>query len=159
MTTRPDYELLKEAYAIIDGVPEEVVASGAPCSKIGATLLDGTVCSPEGWLALHPTFNALGLSVSADGTSLRFNGEDLPIATAMAKVFHMSEDEAAQLFEDPAAASGGEPGSAVSHKQLWQTRIRHHIHTKAFSETLSTMAMAPSVTLATIADAIEGDPR
>lgn len=159
MTTTPDYELLKEAYAIIDGIPEAAIASGSPCSKIGATLLEGTVCSPEGWLALHPTFNELGLSITDDGMSLRFNGAEEPVASALAKVFRMSEEEAAQLFGSPHSSDGGEPSSAMSAKQIWQTRIRHHIHTKAFSDTLSTMAMAPSVTLATIADMIEGEPR
>lgn len=159
MTTRPDYELLKDAYAIVDGIPEAAIALGLPCSKIGPTLPEGTVCSPEGWLALHPTFNALGLSISEDGTSLRFNGEQEAVSTAMAKVFHMSDEEAAQLFENQSAQGEGESSSNMSDKQLWQMRIRHHIHGKAFSETLATMAMAPSVAMATITDVIEGEPR
>lgn len=75
METNPNYELLKQAYAIIDGIPETAIALGGIRTKEGATLAEGTVCSPEGWLALHPTFNEHGLTMSADGKELRFNGE------------------------------------------------------------------------------------
>lgn len=158
MTTRADYELLKDAYAIVDGIPEAAIAVGLPCSKIGPTLSEGTVCSPEGWLALHPTFVELGLSMSADGRSLQFNGEQEPVASAMAKVFRLPEDEATQLFGNRTSDSGDASDSTMSDKQSWQMRIRHHIHSRAFSETLTTMAMAPSVAMATIADSIEGKP-
>lgn len=158
MTTSADYELLKDAYAIVDGIPEAAIAIGLPCSKIGPTLSEGTVCSPEGWLALHPSFIELGLSISADGRSLEFNGEQESVASAMAKVFRMPEEEAAQLFGGRTADIGDESNSSMSDKQFWQMRIRHHIHSRAFSETLTTMAMAPSVAMATITDSIEGKP-
>lgn len=132
METNPNYELLKQAYAIIDGIPETAIAFGSPRTKEGATLAEGTVCSPEGWLALHPTFNALGLTMSADGKELRFNGEadsDSPAALSMAKAFGLPPEEAKQLFGDRRMFTAGDD-SGLSDKRLWQRRIREYLQGK-----------------------------
>lgn len=155
MSTTPDYELLKDAHAIIDGIPDKAVSFGVPCAIRGPGLDDGTVCSPEGWLSLHPTFNALGLSMASDGRSLQFNGEPMSAVSAMAQVFRIPEEEAARLFGERSIFLG----TQASDKELWLSRVRHHVHDKAFSDTIATMAMAPAVTLAKIADAIEGEPK
>lgn len=155
----PDYELLKDAHAIIDGIPDTAVAFGKLCTTRGRSLDDGTVCSPEGWLAQHPTFIALGLAITPDGGSLRFNGEALSPALAMARVFRLPDDEALRLFGTRDLYVGEGAATQASDKELWLTRVRHHIHDRAFADTLATMAMAPAVTLSKIADVIEGDPK
>lgn len=132
METNPNYELLKQAYAIIDGIPETAIAFGSPRTKEGATLAEGTVCSPEGWLALHPTFNALGLAMSADGKELRFHGEADPngsAASSMAKAFGLPLEDAAQLFGDRQMFTAGDD-SGLSDKRLWQRRIREYLQGK-----------------------------
>lgn len=127
METKPNYELLKQAYAIIDGIPETAIALGAIQTKEGATLAKGTVCSPEGWLALHPAFNDLGLTMSADGKELRFNGEaSSSSSTAMAKVFGLPPAEAEQLFGDRRMFTAGDD-SGLSDKRLWQRSIREYL--------------------------------
>lgn len=132
METNPNYELLKQAYAIIDGIPETAIAFGSPRTKEGTSLAEGTVCSPEGWLALHPTFKELGLTMSADGKELRFNGEadpDGPAALSMAKAFELPPEEADQLFGDRQMFTAGDD-SGLSDKRLWQRRIHEYLQSK-----------------------------
>lgn len=159
MSTTPDYELLKDAHAIIDGIPDAAIAFGKPCAARGRGLDDGTVCSPEGWLALHPTFTALGLAMPADDLALEYNGELLPPVSAMARVFRLPEDDAARLFGERDVFSTDGAATQASDKQLWLTRARHYIHDRAFTNTVATMVMAPVVTMAKITDAIEGEPK
>lgn len=155
MSTTPDYELLRDSHAIIDGIPDKAVSFGVPCALRGPALDDGTVCSPEGWLALHPTFNALGLTMTPDGTSLAFHGEAMSAVAAMARAFRLTEEEAARLFGERSIFLG----TQATDKELWLSRVRHHIHNTAFSDTIATMAAAPAVTLDKITDAIEGEPK
>lgn len=155
----PDYELLKDAYAIIDGIPDTAIAFGQPCTARGPKLEDGTICSPEGWLSQHPAFNALGLTMSPDGSGLQFNGETMPAVAAMGQVFRLSEEEAARLFGERSIFLSEESTSDISDKQLWLTRVRHHIHTQALSQTVAAITMAPAVTMAKLTDIIEGDPQ
>lgn len=159
MTTTPDYELLKDAHAIIDGIPEAAVAFGAPCKTRGPKLVDGTVCSPEGWLAQHPTFVALGLTLSSDGNSLQVGGNTMSVVAAMAQIFRIPEEEAARLFGERSLFLSEASTSDISDKQLWLTRVRHHIHSQAMSQTVAAIAMAPAVTMAKLGDVIEGAPR
>lgn len=155
MSTTSDYELLKDAHAIIDGIPDKAVSFGIPCALRGPALDDGTVCSPEGWLALHPTFNALGLTMTPDGTSLEFNGKAMPAVSAMAHIFRFTEEEAARLFGERSIFLS----TQASDKELWLSRVRHHIHDRAFSDKMAAMTIAPAVTVAKITDAIEGEPK
>jgi hypothetical protein len=150
-TLTPDYELLRDAHAIIDGIPDTAVAFGKPCTTRGPSLDNGTVCSPEGWLALHPQFIARGLTLAPDGTSLLFNGERMAPVAAMGRVFGLPEDEAARLFGERSMFAGEETATHASDKQLWLRRVRHHIHSRALSGTLATMAMAPAIALTSIA--------
>lgn len=159
MTNTPDYELLKDAYAVIDGIPDEAIAFGSPCSKRGPTLDNATVCSPEGWLAQHPTFIALGLTLTPDGNSIQFYSENVPAVTALAHVFRISEEEAARLFGERSVFISEESNSPISDKDLWLTRVRHHVHNRALSQTVAAISMAPVVTMAKIADVIEGEPK
>jgi hypothetical protein len=131
MENNPNYELLKEAYAIIDGIPETSIVLGTPRLKEGTSLDEGTVCSPEGWLALHPTFTQVGLSLSADGVEVRFNGEPSSgtAASVMALVFDLPADQAAQLFGDRGIFTAGDD-SGLSDKRLWQRRLREYLQDK-----------------------------
>lgn len=57
----PKIDLLKEAYAIIEGIPPEAINLGQWKTKEGETLEQGTVCCPATWLTQHPQFQELGL--------------------------------------------------------------------------------------------------
>lgn len=58
-------ERLAFAYQVIGGIPEKVIDLERYRSKEGKTLDCGTICCGAGWLALHPVFNELGLTLSA----------------------------------------------------------------------------------------------
>jgi hypothetical protein len=132
MSTYPNYALLRQAYAIIESIPETAIAFGKPQTKHGATPAGGAVCSPEGWLALRSAFNKLGLTISADGSELFRNGKAVSgtsPALIMAGIFGLAPDEAAQLFGERDVFTGGDD-SGLSDKRLWQRRMRDYLQRK-----------------------------
>jgi hypothetical protein len=119
-------ELLREAFAIIDGIPDEAIRFGLPRTIKGPALDQGTVCSPEGWLAQYPLFMQRGLKLTEDGTAILFRGEgsgSTSTAMPMAHAFGMPLDEAMRLFglRDAFTANPDDP---MTDKQLWQQRVR-----------------------------------
>jgi hypothetical protein len=132
MLQEPDYELLRHALAIIDAIPETAIAFGAPQRKHGPTPAGGMVCSPEGWLALHPAFIERGLSISAKGDALCMNGEpvtDTSPGFIVASVLGLPAHEAGQLFGDRDVFTGGDD-SGLSDKSLWLRRMREYLRLK-----------------------------
>ncbi len=129
METGPDFELLKDAYAIIDGIPETAIALGMLRTARGETLARGTICSPAGWLAQHPAFTALGLSLSDDGSHLAFRDEPSGTgspARVMARVFALPEADADRLFGDRETYTLGDD-SGLSDKRLWLHEVREYL--------------------------------
>lgn len=129
MKTRPDYELLKDAYAIIDGIPETAIALGELQTARGESLERGTICSPAGWLALHPRFTALGLALADDGAHLRWAGEAVQHgaeAQVMAQLFGVEQAEAEHLFGNRETYSLGDD-SGLSDKRLWLREMREFL--------------------------------
>jgi hypothetical protein len=119
-------ELLREAFSIVDGIPDEAIRFGLPRSIRGAALDEGTVCSPEGWIAQHPLFMQRGLKLTEDGTAILFRGEGsgvVPTALPMSHAFGMPLDEARRLF-GPREEFTANPDNPMSDKQLWQQRVR-----------------------------------
>lgn len=148
METDADYELLKQAYAIIDGIPENLIAFGPACTHAGPSLADGTICSPEGWLAMHPAFQQLGLNFDAEANEVRYNDEpgESP-AIIMSRVFRLPLTEAEQLFGGRTAFTGGDD-SGLSDKRLWQRRICEYLQAKGeLDETPAEVAYGASVTV------------
>lgn len=129
METGPDFELLKDAYAIIDGIPETAIALDKLQSARGETLESGTICSPAGWLAQHPAFQERGLSLSEDGSQLLLNGEPADTtspAPIMAQLFRLPEVDAERLFGDRNTYTLGDD-SGLSDKRLWLHEVREFL--------------------------------
>lgn len=126
--TEPDFELLKDAYAIIDGIPESAIDLAEPCSMQGESLAQGTVCSPAGWLARHPKFHGLGLAPTLDGRGLVFKGEaeGKTGAEVMAQVFRLPLPEAEHLFGNRDTYTLGDD-SGLSDKRLWLRELRDYL--------------------------------
>lgn len=125
----PAFELLKDAYAIIDGVPETAIALDKLQTARGESLASGTICSPAGWLAQHPRFTALGLSLSPDGSHLLLHGEpvaNLSPAQVMARVFALDQVDAERLFGDRNTYTLGDD-SGLSDKRLWLREVREYL--------------------------------
>jgi hypothetical protein len=63
-------ELLKEAYAIIDGIPEQAFDLEKIITDGGTSVGCGTVACAAGWLSIHPKFGKLlGADVTLNGES------------------------------------------------------------------------------------------
>ncbi|SNS51823.1 hypothetical protein SAMN06265795_103178 [Noviherbaspirillum humi] len=122
-------DLLRDAYAIIDGIPADRIRFGPACAARGPSLTEGTVCAPEGWLAQHPQFQALGLSLSPDGSRLLLHGEPGLTSPAgiMAAVFGLPAYEAQQLFGERHVFAGADESGAAD-KQAWLQRIQDFLH-------------------------------
>jgi hypothetical protein len=145
MDTAPNFELLKDAYAIIDGIPETAIDLDELVSARGETLEHGTVCSPAGWLAQHPRFMALGLSLVGDDSKLLLDGEppvEESTAAILGKVFGLQLADAEHLFSDRNTYTLGDD-SGLSDKRLWLREVRDFLRQhgqldEAFEEQLET---------------------
>lgn len=129
MDTAPNFELIKDAYAIIDGIPETAIDLDRLVSRRGETLDYGTVCSPAGWLAQHPKFAALGLSLDADDSGLVLAGEPQVAESAtaiLAHVFGLEPGDAEHLFADRNTYTLGDD-SGLSDKRLWLREVREFL--------------------------------
>jgi len=126
MDIAPNFELIKDAYAIIDGIPETAIDLDKLVSARGETLEHGTVCSPAGWLAQHPKFIELGLTLSDDDSRLQLAGEpsdDTSPSAILAQVFGLPPSDAEHLFADRNTYTLGDD-SGLSDKRLWQREVR-----------------------------------
>lgn len=123
----PDYELIKDAYAIIDGIPEESFnldqwfrpARGA-C---------GTIACAAGWLAQHPDFNALGLKITHALPVPHVNDRHNLGYHALGEVLGIDYDVAESIFCSREIVSELDPKEKLSmtDKQLWLTRVRNYL--------------------------------
>jgi hypothetical protein len=129
----PKYELLKEAYAIIGGIPDNVIDLNLIMRERGDSLACGTICCAAGWLAHHPTFQAIGLSMTdarfTEHADLVYRGEELMYAQAMSKVFDMPERDVISLFSSRhyQSAIKVRGASRLTDKDLWLARVRKYL--------------------------------
>lgn len=129
MDTTPNFELIKDAYAIIDGIPETAIDLDRLVSRRGETLEYGTVCSPAGWLAQHPRFVELGLSLADDDSRLVLTGEppiDEAPAAILARLFGLEPGDAEHLFGNRNTFTLGDD-SGLSDKRLWLREVREFL--------------------------------
>lgn len=133
--TGPNYELLKDAYAIIDGIPEkhfnlnrwvqnELYRPGEVCN---------TIACAGGWLAQHPKFNELGLRMSWERGNGRGNNS-LSLFhqktkerefDALASLFNISYTTAHKLFT--AFHNSPYDHAQVRHKAMFLNRVRQFL--------------------------------
>jgi hypothetical protein len=121
---RPNFERLRDAFAIIDGIPKKAFDLDMWVSQRGKNKSCGTIACAAGWLAMHPKMNGFGLTNSMGGAP-EFKG--LTSFAALREFFHLNYREG-DLFE--AAGSGYADNElpkhvrvALSDKQLWKRRV------------------------------------
>lgn len=134
MAATPDYELLKDAFAIIGGIPPEAVTLDWTRNKDGAALDNGTVYHPALWLSLHPAFQERGLTVSEKGKQLLYHGEAAPdgkYSEVLAQLFGLPVVEVVNLFVERGAHMGEEQKIHHTDKDIWLDRVRHYLTTHA----------------------------
>lgn len=95
----PNMELLKDAYAILGGIPDSVlnlntIRSNQPTPEVPEC---GSICCGMGWLAQHPDFNKAGLSFNAD-FDLMYKRHQVSYATAAGRLFGVTDIEAESMF-------------------------------------------------------------
>lgn len=132
----PNYELLKDAYAIIGGIPEDKIHLRAIVSKVGESAECGTVCCAAGWLGLHPKFQALGLTTSlnaSDDIRIKMRGVDdySFYSTKLAALFNMEIEEIENLFSPDSQSDYDVIIKAKpSPKQRFLKRVRMYLEEK-----------------------------
>jgi hypothetical protein len=124
-------ELLKDACAIIGGIPEEVFELGSILREHKSDAGCSTIACAAGWLSLHPTFAAelKPKVVVADG-GLRVewfdpNGHPFrDFGTAMSALFDLSYWQAWDLFATRGESLLDEELETpdITDKQLWLAR-------------------------------------
>jgi len=132
MTDTPDLELLKDAFAIIAGIPADAVTLDWNRNKEGEALDKGSVHHPARWLSLHPGFQERGLSASANGKQLLYKGGAEPggvYSEALAQVFGLPIRDIISLFAERGAHLGEELRPHYTDKDVWLDRVRHYLQT------------------------------
>ena len=124
-SSQPNFELLKDAYEIIDGIPARNIRLSEWREKDrGASC--GTIACAAGWLSLHPKFQALGLGSGHDygfGAEPVFDGRGG--VSGMAALFNIRLAEAFDLFSDRNHRLSYP--SRISDKKLFLSRVRNFL--------------------------------
>lgn len=132
MADTPDYELLKDAFAIIAGIPPDAVTLDWTKNKDGEALDKGSVYHPARWLSLHPAFQERGLTTSENGRQLIFKGvaaQDGLYSDALAQLFRLPVSDIINLFVERGARMGEEHKIGHTDKDIWLDRVRHYLTT------------------------------
>jgi len=126
--TKPNWELLKDAYAIIDGIPSKAIDLDSIREARGATLSCGTIACGMGWLGEHPKFKQLGLSTVGDrswNSDVNLHGELSHYGKAAGEIFGIGTELGSKIFS-PAGCSeiDRKYWRKLSHKELLLRRMR-----------------------------------
>ena len=98
---KPNFKLLRDAYAIFDGIPEQKINLGSILTKRGVSTECGTIACGMGFLALHPQFQAMGLEMPGGekvGSGLLYKNDYIFYSDAAVKVFGLTYQEAIGIF-------------------------------------------------------------
>lgn len=120
---KPKFDLLREAAAIIDGIPERhvylniVMFQSAAVEKPKELPKEcGSVGCFIGWLGQHPKFQRLGLRTN-EKNDVFFKGRRVSYDVAANRLFDISYADAGRLFGPAGAPS-------EDHKEVLRRRIR-----------------------------------
>lgn len=131
MSDKPNFELLKEAYAIIGGIPAKQFDLSDVISERGPSLKCNTIACAAGWLALHPKMQeAADIHVEGHGIRSNLTGNFIAYDIAMARLFNINPRVCDELFAPRGNGSLGEDAEddfKGTDKQLWQKRIRAYL--------------------------------
>jgi hypothetical protein len=129
-----NWPLLREACAVIDGIPVSRFNLNAVCVNTQSMSNQtnpqhcGTVGCVMGWLGMHPDFKARGLGFTrGEYPMLTLDGCAMDYATIGAKVFGMTETQAENLFSPVNCSSldnKTEFYSAEDSRKVFRNRIR-----------------------------------
>ncbi|MEB0029156.1 hypothetical protein QN372_00185 [Undibacterium sp. RTI2.1] len=120
----PNFELLKDAYAIISGIPESQIDLGSITKNDCTEASCSTIACAAGYLAMHPQFNALGLSIGGKGELVYKNRINWNYIDPLSSIFGLTEKDATNLFSHvDGSRYDAEILDASSDKALWLKRV------------------------------------
>ena len=118
-----DFEKLKHAYAVIDGIPSKNFNLYEWTTKGGNRTDCSTIACAAGWLIRHPDFQVPGFGLSPFGHVVCSDGRQhrgpLDGFSYVAELFGLPYGDAEQLF--------GSPKQSIGHKKEWQRRVREYL--------------------------------
>ncbi|MFW6855295.1 hypothetical protein ACODYM_28810 [Burkholderia gladioli] len=119
----PNFELLRDAFEIIDGIPSRALKLSNWRTK-GEMPECGTIACAAGWLAMHPKFNALGFTADEHTGAPWFKGHSCFYA---AQLLLGLDGESDRIFSSRHHGyKDHELGQSIrklSEKQLWKRRV------------------------------------
>jgi len=131
----PNWELLKDAYAILDGIPERAIYLDCIRKRGPRSQGCGAIACGIGWLGMHPKFQALGVKTVGEGyrSRVEVNGTREDYVDAAAALFNIEKTNGKNLFSsagnsdyDP-AGDWGWHCPADQHKEVLLRRFRHFL--------------------------------
>jgi hypothetical protein len=142
MNTQDKYERLKQAYAIIDGIPEGNFDLNDIITRRGNTLGCGTIACAMGWLGMHPTFMRKEYEIIDRGDRIywykRKTKDTSEVTCSLfyevaADLFNLTHKEACDMFGSSFRKSlpnSFEFYGQDSEKKIWQTRVEDFLRQK-----------------------------
>ncbi len=130
---KPNFELLKDAYAIIDGIPDAAINLARIVSKGGRKPSCGTIACAAGWLGFHPKMRAAGLKTQHNRLDnyyqMTYRGEHDAGAYvyAMSEAFGLGRRDASELFNGRQSSEKEGDFAKLSDKQIWLRRVREFL--------------------------------
>ena len=116
----PNIPLLLKAYAFYQQLPEKAINLNLVVTQLTSDADTDykydTICCGMGWLALHPEFNALGLSLDTKGEYLLWQGKSGSYLEVACEMFDLTLAQSVGLFESVSIVDALDPAFA-SHKQ------------------------------------------
>ena len=125
----PRYDLLKELYAIIDGIPAKQFDLRSIIQGDGIKPHCKTIACAAGWAAMHPLFRAEGLGLTKQG-GLTYQGEHNFFPYPVEQVFGLTTNECYAIFgQNDACVSvyDYESTKDFSDKKLFLHRVREFL--------------------------------
>lgn len=100
-STQPNFELLKDAYQIIGGIPAKAFNLDEIVKSQGKSLTCGTIACAIGWLSMHPIFSEILKAKKRKQGGFNWIVKGVPedyYADAAAFTFNISVKDARNLF-------------------------------------------------------------
>ena len=123
---KPNFELLKDAYAIINGIPDEIVNLDSIIQSRGDSLECGTVACAIGWLGMHPKFQKLLNPTAGNYPDWVIGGElHCDHSAAAAALFRIDQEDGFNLFSSSQNSRYDRKfDRALGHKAMFLHRVK-----------------------------------
>lgn len=133
------YARLRDAYAIIDGIPEERIDLSSWLANGDSAHDCNTLACAAGWLAMHPAMNKKGLKRAPKGMPRIWTKVGFVYGYhALAEFFGVTSEDAFEIFRPRRHRSNLDPENRenFSDKELWKFRVQTFLNLNAIDGTM-----------------------